>query len=101
MSQKLPVGGFKWKKSIYKFDDDFIGNYDEDSEKGYILEVDVECSKNLLNIHSDLPLLAKRKKTKKMKKFVCNINDKKNYVVRLKALKQALNHGLILKKYIE
>ena len=26
MSQKLPVGGFKWKKSIYKFDEDFIGN---------------------------------------------------------------------------
>ena len=27
--------------------------------------------------------------------------DKNNYVVHLRALKQALNRGLILKKYIE
>ena len=26
------------------------------------------------------------------------MQDKKNYVVHIKALKQALNHGLILKK---
>ena len=98
MSQKLPVGGFKWKKSIYKFDDDFIGNYDEDSEKGYILEVDVEFSKNLLNIHSDLPLLAKRKKTKKMKKFVCNINDKKKLRCSLESSKTSIKSWTNIKK---
>ena len=42
MSQKLPVDGFKWKKNISKFNEDFIKNYDEDSDEGYILEVDVE-----------------------------------------------------------
>ena len=42
MSQKLPVDGFKWKENISKFNEDFIKNYDEDSNKGYILEVDVE-----------------------------------------------------------
>ena len=42
MSQKLPVNGFKWKKYVSKFDEDFIKNYDEDSNKGYIFEVDVE-----------------------------------------------------------
>ena len=40
-SQKLPVAGFKWKRNISRFNEDFIKNYDEDSDKGYILEVDV------------------------------------------------------------
>ena len=36
MSQKLPVNGFKWKK-VSTFNEEFIKNYDEDSDKGYIL----------------------------------------------------------------
>ena len=31
-------------------------------------------------------------------KLVCNLYDKNSYVVHIRALKQALNHGLILKK---
>ena len=34
----------------------------------------------------------------KFKKLVCNIYDKNNYIVQVKALKQALNCGLVLKK---
>ena len=30
------------EKNIQKFDKDFIKNYDEDRDKGYILEVDAE-----------------------------------------------------------
>ena len=41
MSQKLPVSGFKWEKDISKFTKEFIKKYDEDSDKGFILEVDV------------------------------------------------------------
>ena len=33
MSQKLSVDGFKWKKNISKFNEDFIKNYDKDSDK--------------------------------------------------------------------
>ena len=55
----------------------------------------------MFNLHSDLPFLPERNKVKKCNKLVCNFHDKENYVVRIKALKQALNHGLILKKYIE
>ena len=40
----------------------------------------------------------KRKKIGKFNKFVCTIQDKENYVVHIRTLKQALNHGLILKK---
>ena len=45
MSQTLLVGGFKWEKSILKFNGSFITNYNEDSDKEFILEVDVEFLK--------------------------------------------------------
>ena len=88
----------KWKKDVSKFDEEFIKNSDEGSDKGYILKVDVSYSKHLLNIHGDLPFLGDRKKIKKCNKFVCNTNDKENYVVHIRTLKHALNHGLILRK---
>ena len=33
----------------------------------------------------------------KVEKLVCSIEDKQKYVIHIRALKQALNHGLILK----
>ena len=97
MSQKLPVNGFKWVKNLSKFNGGFIKNYDENNNKGYILEVDVEYSKKI-NFHKDLPFLPERKKIKKCNKVVCTVQDKEIYVVHIRALKQALNHKLILKK---
>ena len=49
-------------------------------------------------MHEDLPFLPERMKIGKCKKLACNLYDKKNYVVHIRSLKQALNHGLILKK---
>ena len=86
------------KKKILKVNEEFIKNYDEDSNKGYIFEVDVKCPKNLHGLHEDLPFLPERMKIGKCKKLVCNLCDKKNYVVHIRSLKQALNDGLILKK---
>ena len=34
----------------------------------------------------------------KVKKFVCGIEDKEKYVIHIRAIKQALNHGLMLKR---
>ena len=50
------------KRNIHKFNEKFVKNYDEDSDKGYILEVDVEYPKNLYSLHSDLPFLPERMK---------------------------------------
>ena len=98
MSETLPVNGFNWIEDLSKIDEDFIKNYDENSYKGYILEVDVEYPKNLHDLHNDLPFLPERMKIDKCSKLVCNLYDKKDYVVHVRSLKQALNHGLILKQ---
>ena len=44
-SQRLPIYGFKWMEQLSEFHECFIKNYDENNDKGYILEVDVEYPK--------------------------------------------------------
>ena len=98
MSEPLLVDGFEGMEDLSKIDEDFIKSYDENSDKGYKLEVDVEDPKSLHDLHSDFPFLPERMKIDKCKKLVCNLYDKKSYVVHIRSLKQALNHGLILKE---
>ena len=83
---------------MLKLNEEFIKNYDEDSDKGYILEVDLEYLEKLRGLHDDLPFLPEKMKIDKCKKLICNLYDKKDSVVHIRSLKQALNHGLILKK---
>ena len=42
MSQKLPVKSFEWIEETSQFNEDFIKNSNEESDKGYFLEVDVQ-----------------------------------------------------------
>ena len=80
MSEPLPVDGFIWMEDLSKIDEDFLKNYDKDSDGGYILDLDVEYPKNLHDLHSDLPFLPERMKIDKCKKLVYNFYDKKNVV---------------------
>ena len=98
MCKKLPVSNFKWIDDLSTFTENLIKSYDENSDKGYIFEIDVEYPKNLHKLHSDLPFLPERMKINNCTKLVCNIQDKENYPIHIVALKQALNHGLKLKK---
>ena len=100
MSQKLHVNGFEWVEELSQFKKDFIKNYDENSDQGYFLEVDVEYPKNLFSFNSDLPFLSERKSENVISLFA-TFMTKKNYVVHIMALKKALNHGIILKKCTE
>ena len=54
MCKKLPVSDFKWIETndLSTFNENFIKNYDENSDTGYILEVDVEYPKELHNKHN-------------------------------------------------
>ena len=97
MSKKLPVNGFKWENDLSRFNEDFIKNYNENNDIGYFLEVDIEYPEQLWSSHKDLPFLPERKKIEKLE-LVCGIEDKEKYIIHIRALKQALNHGLILKE---
>ena len=96
MTEKLAVRGFRWMDDISKMDEDFVRGYDKNDIKGYILDVDVHYPNELQNLHSDLPFLPERIVINNTKKLVCNLHDKKNYVVHINVLKQAW-----LKEYID
>ena len=88
MIQPLPVNGFDWVEDLSKIDEGFIKNYNRDSDKRYILEVDVEYPKNLHDLHSDLPFLPEIMKVDKCNKLLCNLYDKKSYAVHIRSLKK-------------
>ena len=98
MCKKLPVDGFKWLDDLSVFTENVIKNYNENSDYGSILEVDTEYPKTLWGLHKDWPFLAERTKIGIVEKLVTSIEDKENYVIPISALKQALDHELILKK---
>ena len=100
VSKKLPVNGFRWLDSnkINEINEEFVKNYNENDNKGYIFEVDVKYLKRLHELHSDLSFLPEKMKIDKCNKLVCNLFNKKKYVVHINSLKQALNYGLKLKK---
>ena len=45
-----------------------------------------------------MPFLPESKKVNKVEKLICDREEKKKYVIHIRALKQALNYGLRLKK---
>ena len=93
ISKKLPIDSFKWNDNLEIFTSEFTKNYNEDSDTGYLLEVDTQYPKKLHEKHRDLPFLPIKKD-----KLLTTLEDKERYVVHIQALKQALLHGLKFKK---
>ena len=77
MSKKLPVNGFKWLDSN-KINENVIKNYNENNDKGYILEVNVKYPKRLHELHSDLPFLSERMEVNKCKNSFVIYSTRKN-----------------------
>ena len=98
MLQKLPVNNFEWIKDTSQFNEDFIKNYNKESDEGYFFEVDFQYLKKLHELHNDLPFLPERMKIEKFEKLVPNLYDKTEDVIHIRNLEQALNHELIFKK---
>ena len=98
MSNKLPLEGFKWETDLSKFTNDFIKNYNAKSATGYLFYADIAYPKDLYELHKDLPFLPDRTKVNKVNKLFASVFDKNNYAIHIYALKQALNHGSIIKK---
>ncbi|XP_044760347.1 uncharacterized protein LOC123317802 [Coccinella septempunctata] len=95
MSQFLPYGGFKWTDTNID-----ITQIPDDAPEGYILEVDLEYPAEIHDKHKDLPFCAESRipPGSKLPKLLTTLYHKKNYIVHYRTLKQALSHGLVLKK---
>ena len=93
MSQALPTGDFKWTK----VKPEEISKLAKLKNKGYLLEVDVKYPKELHDSHNNLPL-CKKLKINGVETLVPDLFDKVRYVIHIRALDQALKHGLVLEK---
>ena len=92
MSQPLPTGGFRW----VSIESSEVESLTWHTDKGYLQEVDVSYPRELHDSHNNLPFMSERMKINHVEKLVPNLQNKKNYVIHVRTLDQALSHGLIL-----
>ena len=117
MSQYLPISNFKWVKNIDEIEQKLM-RIKSDSSTGYVLEVDLECPKELHDMFNDYPLAPEKINIQKewlskyclkianehnittgtVKKLVANLMNKNNYVIHYKNLQQCLELGMKLKE---
>ena len=98
MSQSLPTGEFRWIKCDAWSPKMFVDMVSREKNYGYLLEVDVKYPKELHDLHNDIPFMCGKMNINGVEKLIPNLYDKKKYVIHIRALKQALDHGLILEK---
>lgn len=121
MSRYLPFKNFRWCRTSFSAND--VLNYDETSDTGYILDVDLEYPPELHDLHSDYPLapellsvssdmLSHESRTiyksyhngkekipdEQEQKLIANLKDKTNYVTHINNLKYYLEKGMVLKR---
>ena len=94
MSQKFSIINFNWIKDTYKFNEDFLKNYNEECDEGYFLKVKVQYLQNLHDLHNDLSFLPDRMLIEKIEKLEANLHDKTEYGIHIRNLKQPLNYIL-------
>ena len=99
MSEKLPVHSFKWM-TTEEIENMFNNRIVQVWEKTpCILEVDLEYSEELHDLHNDYPLCPERVECDRgVKKLIPNLRHKNNYVIHYKNLIQCLRLGMKLKK---
>ena len=69
MWQRLPGNIFEWiKDTSHNLIKTLKKNYNEESDEGDFLEVDVQCLEKLHDLHNDLPFLPEKMKIEKVEK---------------------------------
>ena len=114
MSQYLPTGGFKWLTE----EEVDLSKYNDESEKGLVLEVDLEYPEELHDLHNDYPLAAEKIKVTEdmlspycreiaekfkvkvglVEKLVPTLGNKQKYVLHYRNLQLYMSLGLKLTK---
>ena len=98
MSQPLPTGEFRWIKCDDWNPKGLVEMFSNENKYGYLLEVDVSYPKELHDLHNHIPFMCNKMKVNGVEKLIPNLYDKRKYIVHIRALKQAIDHGLLLKK---
>ena len=73
---KASVNNFEMIKDTFQFNEGFIKNYNEKSDEGYFLEIDIQYLEKLHELQNDLLFLPERIKIEKVEKLVANLHDK-------------------------
>ena len=73
--------GFKGVQNTSEFNKHFIKNCNEDNDKGYFLEVDVQYTKKLRDFHYETSFLPERMKIEKVEKLVTDLHHKEKGVI--------------------
>ena len=97
MSQLLPTGEFKWIKCEGD-PKDLVERFTAEKDYDYLLEVDVSYPKELHDLHNDLPFMCTKMKINGVEKLIPYLYYKRKYIIHIRALKQALDHGLVLER---
>lgn len=99
MMQKQPTGNFRFLKNDETINFD-INSLSNNSDTGYILEVDLHYPPQIHDAHSDLPFAPEKfiPFGSKSTKLIANLNDKYKYVIHYVYLKECLKNGLQLLK---
>ncbi|XP_050516351.1 uncharacterized protein LOC126891213 [Diabrotica virgifera virgifera] len=97
MCQYLPYENFKWVTDVENFD---CFSVEDDANKGYVLEVDLEYPAHLHSLHNDLPFCPESMVPpgSKCPKLIPNFNNKTKYIIHYRNPKQCLRYGLVLKR---
>ena len=94
MSQQLPTGGFKWVDVSPEEVKELSARVDQ----GCLMEVNVSYPGELQNEHNDLPFMCNRMKIGGVEKLVTDLYYNRKYVIHIRVLQQALDHGLVPEK---
>ena len=73
-----------------QFSEDFIKNYNEESDDRYLIKVDAQYPKKIHELLNDLPFLPEKMKLGKIKKLITNLH--------ITNLRQELNRRLVFEK---
>ncbi|XP_072400352.1 uncharacterized protein [Diabrotica undecimpunctata] len=99
MSQFLPHGDFRWLDDVEITHFDCL-SVDDESPKGYVLEVDLAYPETLHDFHNDLPFCPENliPPNSKDPKLVLTLLPKNKYIIHYRNLKQCTEQGLKITK---
>ena len=98
MSQPLPTEEFRWINCDGWDPEKLVNMLSKEKKYGYLLEVDVKYPRELHNLHNDIAFMYDKMNINGVEKLIPNLYDKKKYIIHIRALKQVIDHGLILEK---